>query len=112
MRNHGVIVEDKPRQHGGMANIQVEGYVIPIIQTEGLPAIKIRKPTEKELEECIHVEITRDEPWSPHDINEDDITEEQYNNYWTVLLNAKQEVYMSEKQGLIKLIGRYVTNIY
>ena len=80
MRNHGVIVEDKPHQHGGMANIQVEGYVIPIIQTEGLPAIKIRKPTEKELEECIHVEITRDEPWSPHDINEDDITEEQYNN--------------------------------
>ena len=36
MREHGVIVEDKSRRHGGFPRLEADGYVIPLKLVDGM----------------------------------------------------------------------------
>ena len=60
-------VNDKsPIVTGEMPSITtLEGFVIPISFRNGLPYIKMRPPTKKELESLPRVPITSDKEWDP-----------------------------------------------
>ena len=69
LRHYGVSVQDNP-----YANLQMhiatedEEVYIPL-QTEGTTIfLSTRTPTDKELHECAHIELTSKAPWNPYDV--------------------------------------------
>ena len=74
-------VKDQSKRHGGKSYLECEGVLIPLTMVDAMMTIKIRKPTEYELENCEMVDITSPEPWHPYDLNEEkeeEMTEEEY----------------------------------
>ena len=71
MRDHGVFIDDVPKKHGGQSYMEVEGTVIPLYMHEGMICMNIRRPTEKEMEECEIIDITSIMPWNPHTLNDE-----------------------------------------
>ncbi|HSN65305.1 MAG TPA: hypothetical protein VLS94_01635, partial [Fusibacter sp.] len=57
----GMDVDDKSRKVGGKQRIRTtEGYLIPLDIKQGLPYLKMRQPTDDEMEKLPHVMITSD----------------------------------------------------
>ena len=84
MLENNVDVQDKSRRHGGQAYLECEGIIIPLIMIDAMLTVKIRRPTEEELENCEMIDITSSEEWHPCDINDDDNTEmgeDDYNKF-------------------------------
>ena len=77
MRDHGVFIDDVPKKHGGQSYMEVEGTVIPLYMHEGMICMNIRRPTEKEMEECEIIDITSIMPWNPHTLNDEESTMEE-----------------------------------
>ena len=80
MRDHGIIIDDKATRHGGLSCIDAFGTIIPMFLNEGMMCIKIRKPTELEMESCEVIDITSPLPWDPSGITDvdNDMTEQSY----------------------------------
>jgi hypothetical protein len=71
MLENNVDVQDKSRRHGGKSYLECEGIIIPLTMVDAMMTIKIRRPTEHELEECEMIDITSNEPWHPYDLNDE-----------------------------------------
>ena len=79
MRNAGVTVHDVAKRHGGLQSIVVDDYILPLNVEEAMLTLKIRRPTETELETCEIVDLTDDSyEWDPKAINDPQIGEEEY----------------------------------
>jgi len=78
MREHGVTISDIPRRYGGMPYLMADGYVIPLQLQNGLLQFSIRKPTKSEQHTCIEVELTSDLPWEPHELHDNPINLQDY----------------------------------
>ena len=66
MEHYGVTVDDKSVKVGGKQRIvSPDGYHIPLQVKNGLPCMKLRPPTDKELAELPQVHLTRNEEWNP-----------------------------------------------
>ena len=89
MREHQVEVDDVPRRYGGLSTISVDGYVIPLVLHEAMVALKIRKPTKSELENCDIVELTSPDQWNPEELTESDVTNEEYNDIIKAVEDAR-----------------------
>ena len=81
MLENGVEVQDKAKRHGGLSYLACEGRILPLIMVDAMMCLKIRKPTEQELNSCEVIDITSPEPWHPYDIvdEEDTLSIAQYN---------------------------------
>ena len=67
MEHHKIVVKDHVH---AITNVIPyiklhEGYRTPLCLINGLPYMKMRVPTDKELETLPHVTITSDVPWDP-----------------------------------------------
>ena len=70
--HYGTEINNIPKFRGGtIPYIKKDNTIIPLTIKNGLLAIKIRKPTKEELEECETVILTSNQPWDPEEINED-----------------------------------------
>ncbi|KAG7364624.1 hypothetical protein IV203_037826 [Nitzschia inconspicua] len=59
-------VWDKSVHVGGLQRIKTaDGYTIPIAMIHGLPSIRMRPPTDKELNTLPHIVMTSDTTWDP-----------------------------------------------
>ena len=67
MEYAGCVVNDQSKAISGEAPHVVlpGGIKVPISIIDGLPFLKIRKPTAKELKELPWIDITRPEKWDP-----------------------------------------------
>lgn len=100
LREANVIVEDTPKRHGGRSYIRVEGYVIPLTLQGGMITMKIRTPSELELNTCEMVELTSDQEWHPESLTDDEINEHDYNS----LINTddeRQSMFNKSKSTLV-----------
>jgi Reverse transcriptase (RNA-dependent DNA polymerase) len=75
-----IIVDDKSRTLGGTQRLTTpDGYLIPLDFIGGLAYIKLRPPSDKELEELPHIILTSDVDWDPTCIdNTTDISSENW----------------------------------
>jgi hypothetical protein len=69
-REHGILVDDCAKRHGGSQSIQIEELVIPLKLSSALMHIQLRKPTDYELANCDHYTLTSDQPWEPSTLND------------------------------------------
>ena len=99
IRENGHIIDERARKHGGKGCITADGYVIPMTLREGMMAIKIRKPTPKEEQECTTIDLTSDFPYEPGDINEVQISPSEYT---TILRTIEEET--GERVNYLKKI--------
>jgi hypothetical protein len=76
MEDSGIMVDTRSRPLGGLQCFECEGYIIPFAIHEAMLCVKIRKPTEQELNTCVLIDVTSAEPWHPENI--DDLTEKEY----------------------------------
>ena len=95
MRDHGVYIDDVLKKHGGQSYMQVEGTVIPLFMCEGMICMNIRKPPEKEMEECELIDITTIMPWNPHILSDEQSTMEEAE--YAELLGVSDERKMNMK---------------
>ena len=70
IREYGITIDDRPRMHGGKSCMVVEGKVIPFTMKRSMVTLKIRRPTEEELEQSEVIDITSVTEWLPETINE------------------------------------------
>jgi hypothetical protein len=93
MRNAGVIVNDKPRLHGGKPYIECNDYIIPLVMKEGIIGFEIRKPTQYELDNLPVIELTQENEWNPEDQNDssDIWSAEEYDTLLTEVDREKSE---------------------
>jgi hypothetical protein len=78
MREYGVEVDDIAKKHGGLSYIKKDGYIIPIQMVDSLMAIKLRKPTKDEMNNCKKIELTSKQIWNPSIHNEKELDENGY----------------------------------
>ena len=80
MLENNVEVQDKAKRHGGLSYLGCEGTVLPLIMVDAMMCLKIRKPTEAEIDTCEVIDITSPEPWHPYDVSDDThpISSKQY----------------------------------
>ena len=75
-------VDDKSRKVGGNQRVKtLDGYLIPLDIIQGLGYIKIRPPTDHEMETLPHVIMTSDVDWDPTLF--DNITNIQSDDWYT-----------------------------
>ena len=68
-REHGVIVNDVARRHGGEQNIIVDDITIPLETVKGLLSFKIREPSQNEVKNCPRITLTSDSQWEIGDFD-------------------------------------------
>jgi len=78
MREHGVTINEIPRRYGGMPYLMADGYVIPLQLQNGLLQFPIRKPTKSEQHTCDEVKLALDIPWEQHELHDNPITLQAY----------------------------------
>jgi Reverse transcriptase (RNA-dependent DNA polymerase) len=78
LRDCGIKVEDKAKRHGGRAYILADNTILPLRLIDGLLALKIRLPTEQELETIPTIELTSKEKWDPSITTEVEISANEY----------------------------------
>ena len=78
MRENGVVIQDIRKRHGGNPYLLADGYVIPLELSQGLLQLRIRLPTEQELNTCCEVELTSSLPWEPHELKDEQLTPKEY----------------------------------
>jgi len=79
-RQHGMVVNDVARQHGGFQNILAKDLEVPLSVMNGLLLFDIRTPTEYERLNCTRVVMTGDSLWNIEDFVDDGC---QYSNSMT-----------------------------
>ena len=69
LRNFGIVVQDNPYDRVQLhLSTEDKGLIIPL-QSEGTTIyLSTRTPTERELHECPHVELTSKSMWNPRDV--------------------------------------------
>ena len=81
LRDNQVIVEDNPTRNK-FPFIEIDNCIIPFTFDKGLLTIKVRKPTQHELEHCDMIVLTSDEPWDPTKFHHDQILDnEEYSTF-------------------------------
>ena len=67
IRSYGLYLNDNPFEPGELLGIHDydTGISIPFVVQNGVVSFKTRTPTEKEIKECRHVELTSDAEWNP-----------------------------------------------
>jgi hypothetical protein len=106
---------DKSVHVGGKQRVKtLDGYLIPLSFSNGLPRLEMRPPTDAEFNSLLHVIVTSDQDWNPslldfnHDENDDewfDTLEEleqhpyhnlfdEYGNYRKRVLAQQSEIMM------------------
>ncbi|MGH3053454.1 MAG: hypothetical protein ACRDL7_00575, partial [Gaiellaceae bacterium] len=71
IQENGIFVDQKARRYGGTSCIIADEVEIPFVLRKALLTYNIREPTDDELEHCIRIELTSDQPWNPNDIDDD-----------------------------------------
>ncbi len=74
----GCVIYEKARRFGGKSAIKVDDLIVPLHMDGGLMAIKIRKPTEQELQDLPVYDLTMDEPWYPDHWTEEPLSQSEY----------------------------------
>jgi hypothetical protein len=80
MEYSGILLDTRSRNQGGLQCFECESYVIPFTTVEAMLCVKIRKPTDHELNTCTVIDITSPEPWYPENINDAELTEQDYDD--------------------------------
>ena len=76
---YGSTVDEKSKRAGGSQSITtIDGYVFPLDVKNGLPYLKMRIPTDSEVESLPHVHMTSDSPWNPNVYDNDLSTDEHW----------------------------------
>jgi len=75
MEANGIIVRT---DESGRKYIEADNYIIPLTVKEAMQTFHIRRPTDHELRTCVHVHLTSDLPWNPEEINDKEITSDEY----------------------------------
>lgn len=70
MREHQVVVDEKPQRHGGFPHIEADGCILPLALRNGLLTLPIGTPTIYELHNCKMIVLTSEEPQDPNDIHD------------------------------------------
>ena len=81
MRHNQVNVSDIPKRFGGFPHIEVDGIIIPMSYVGGLLQISIRTPTQYEMNNCEVIELTSEEEWLPSLINDEEVSQDEYQSY-------------------------------
>ena len=69
LRYHGATVNDNPFDASeDRMSIQVEDVVIPLESCGTKVQFFTHTPTQQELDDCRHVELTNDHPWNPREV--------------------------------------------
>ena len=91
MRENQVEVEEKPKKFGGFPHIEIDGIVIPLEFKNGLLTLTIRTPTKQELKTCETIVLTSEEPWDPALIHDEEITNEEYLEFYNNNFDEHEE---------------------
>ena len=73
-----VVIDDRPRPHGGKYFFTNDGIIFPLTLTEGIMTLNIRKQSKFGLNTCEVIEITLDDIWNSHLYSEDQMNENDY----------------------------------
>ncbi|CAJ1961165.1 unnamed protein product [Cylindrotheca closterium] len=66
MEHFGVEVDDRSSKVGGKQRLSTpDGWVIPMEIVNGLPYVRMRPPTKRELDTLPHIVLTSDKDWDP-----------------------------------------------
>jgi len=66
LTSHGIIVKDRSPRFGTPPSITtLEGDVIPLLFTDGIPALQLRYPTDMEVMTMRRIYLTGTDPWNP-----------------------------------------------
>ena len=69
LRQFGVVVQDNPFDGDEMhVRTEDESLFIPLLSAGTTIYMNTRTPTDQELQECPHIELTSKTPWNPHDV--------------------------------------------
>lgn len=83
LESYKLDVDDRSRKiPGGLQRIKTpDGYLIPLDIIQGLPYMKLRPPTDFELQSLPHIILTSDNEWDPSVLDNkiDDSTDTWYN---------------------------------
>ena len=83
MEAFGIKVDDRSRKAGGTQSITTpEGFVLPLHFHNGLPHLKLRPPTDRELSnpDIPHVVLTSDADWDPTILDSPTLDMEEWKN--------------------------------
>ena len=83
MEAFGIKVDDRSRKAGGTQSITTpEGFVLPLHFHNGLPHLKLRPPTDRELSnpDIPHVVLTSDADWDPTILDSPILDMEEWKN--------------------------------
>ena len=69
-REHGVVINDVAKRHGGTQNMIVDGFNIPMLIRNGLLTISVQAPSIQERDELPRVVLTSDQEWITSDFDE------------------------------------------
>jgi len=71
IRANGLVVNDVPKQFDGTSLHAImdpkSETKLPLLLSGVISYLETRKPTDEELEECMHIELTSPTPWEPYD---------------------------------------------
>jgi len=66
LTSHGMIVKDRSPRFGTTPSITtLEGDVIPLLFTDGIPMLQLRYPTDMEVMNLRRIYLTGNDPWNP-----------------------------------------------
>lgn len=69
-REHGVMVNDVAKRHGGTQNIMADGVNIPMLIKNGLLTIPVQAPSIRERDELPRIILTSDQEWTTNSFDE------------------------------------------
>jgi hypothetical protein len=71
LRHNGIIVDDVPKAFDPTSTQSIvipDALTLPLKMRGVLSYLPTRKPTDKELQECVRYELTSPNPWNPYEI--------------------------------------------
>jgi hypothetical protein len=94
MRENQVIVDEKPKRHGGFPHIEIDGIILPLEFKNGLLTLNIRTPTPHEMKTCDMIVLTSEEPWDPTTIHDEEVTQDEYDEFYSTCFDDNDPRYL------------------
>ncbi len=112
MRAYGIEFNVKPKYHLGLQNFISNYKKIPLTFQKSILHVSPREATDEDLYKCHIINLTFDEPWDPQDINDQDLTSNDFRGGSMCQTNATKlsKVIRNDSKVVLRALGHAVTN--